>query len=297
MTGTSRVATKSAAVISFLLLLGANAAHASEIRVLCALALRPAMSELVPAFEISSGHKVTIDYGRAPAFAARLKKGEAADLVIVVRRSITDLQNQGKIAGDSAVDIAKVGVGMFVRKGAPKPDISSVEAFKRTLLAAKSIGHADPGPAGGGAIAIYVAGLLGGLDIAADIRPKIRLFPPSVYDSIANGEVEIGFGSISEVMADSRIELVGPLPTAIQNYTQFTAGIVANSKQAGAQERVRPTCANWHRGQPLNSVVSCPGKLARSLRLVYIYTSKDGSYEHPTTLQQRRVCPPRGCDL
>lgn len=115
---------------------------------------------------------------------------------------------------------------------APKPDISSVEAFKRTLLAAKSIGHADP--ARGGAISTYVAGLLGRLDIAADIKPKIKLFPPSDYDLIAKGEVEIGFGGISEILVAPGVELVGPLPAEIQNYNLIVAGIVASSTQQDA---------------------------------------------------------------
>lgn len=166
------------------------------------------------------------------ALAGRIQKGEAADVAIAMRQQIANLEKQGRIAQGSPVDIAKQGVGLFVRKGAPKPDISSIETFKRTLLAAKSMAHADP--ARGGGTAVYVADLLARLDIAADIKPKIKVFPPGVYDLIAKGEVEIGFGGISEIMADPSVELVGPLPAAIQDYTLFTAGIVASSKHQDA---------------------------------------------------------------
>ena len=120
----------------------------------------------------------------------------------------------------------------MVRKGAPKPDISSFEAFKRALLAAKSIGYGDP--VLGGRTAIYVSDLLGRLDIAADIKPKITIYPLGVYESIAKGDVEIGFALTTEILAYPGVDLVGPLPLEIQNYTVFTAGILASSKEQNA---------------------------------------------------------------
>ena len=237
MPRTSLTATAAANVVALILclLLVATAPSivlAAEIKVLCTLALQSAMRELIPQFELSSGHKLTIEYGTVGGLADRIQKGEAADVAISARRSITDLERQGRIVQGSSADIAKFGVGVFVRRGAPKPDIRSVEAFKQTLLAAKSIAHADPSR--GGVTAVYVAGLLGRLDIAAEIKPRITIFPPGVYDTIVNGDVEIGFGGISEIVADPRVELVGPLPAAIQNYTLFAAGIVASSKEQEA---------------------------------------------------------------
>jgi molybdate transport system substrate-binding protein len=209
-----------------------SVANAAEIKVLSAVGVKPVMVELIPKFEQSSGHGVKIDYGTVGALVGRVQRGEAADVVIVSGPQIDLLEKQGTVTSGSRVDFTKLGVGVFVRKGAPKPDVGSVEALKRTLLAAQSIGHADP--ARGGAVAAYVAGLLGRLDIAADIKPKIKLFPPSDYDLIAKGDIEIGFGGISEILAAPGVELVGPLPAAIQNYTLFAAGIAASSTKQEA---------------------------------------------------------------
>lgn len=210
------------------------AARAAEIRALAAVALHPAIDALIPEFEKSSGHKVTVAYGTAGAVADRVQKGEAADVVISSAPMMERLQTQGKVAtGDRAI-IAKVGVGAFVRKGSAKPDISSVDAFKRSMLAARSIAYPDP--AGGGASGIYVASLLDRLGIAGDMKPRTRLLPPTevLYASVAGGDVEIGFNQVSEILAQPTVELVAPLPPEIQNYTQFVPGIVAGSSQAEA---------------------------------------------------------------
>jgi molybdate transport system substrate-binding protein len=208
-------------------------ARAAEIRLLSASALHPAIDALIPDFEKSSGHKVTVAYGTAGAVADRVQKGEAADIVVTSVPMFDRLQAQGKVvAGDRAI-IAKVGVGAFVRKGAAKPDISSTDAFKRAMLAAKSIAYPDP--AGGGASGIYVASLLERLGIAAEMKPKTKLSTlGTLYASVASGEVEIGFNQVSEILAQPTIELAGPLPPEIQNYTQFLPGVVTGSSQANA---------------------------------------------------------------
>lgn len=211
-----------------------STASAAEIKLLCAVALHPAFDALIPEFEKSSGHKVTVAYGTAGAVADRVQKGEAADIVINAVPMIARLQAQGKVVAGSHAIIAKVGVSVFVRKGAVKPEISSVDAFKRSMLAASSIAYPDP--AGGGASGIYVASLLERLGIAVEMKPKTKLFPPTevLYASVASGEVEIGFNQISEILAQPTVELAGPLPSAIQNYTQFAPGIVSGSSQIDA---------------------------------------------------------------
>lgn len=225
----------SATVALALILFGGTGsiARAAEIKLLSASALHPAIDALIPAFEKSSGHKVTVVYGTAGAVADLVQKGQAADVVTSSVPMIDRLQAQGKVVAGDRVIIAKVGVGAFVRKGAAKPDVSSVEAFKRAMLAAKSIAYPDP--AGGGASGIYVASLLERLGIAAEMKPKTKLSTlETLYASVANGEVEIGFNQVSEILAQPAVELAGPLPTAIQNYTLFAPGIVTGSSQATA---------------------------------------------------------------
>ena len=236
----------SATIVWGLALFGITAgsmAGATEIKLLSASALHPAIDALIPEFEKSSGHKVTAAYGTAGAVADRVQKGEAADIVISSVPMIDRLQAQGKVVSGDRVIIAKVGVGAFVRKGAAKPDISSVDAFKRSMLAARSIAYPDP--AGGGASGIYVASLLERLGIAVEMKPKTKLFPPTevLYASVASGEVEIGFNQISEILAQPTVELAGPLPSAIQNYTQFAPGVVSAAVRLTPQER-------WSRSFP-----------------------------------------------
>ena len=210
-----------------------STASAAEIKLLSASALHPAIDALIPDFEKSSGHKVTVAYGTAGAVADRVQKGEAADIVISSVPMIDRLQAQGKVVAADRVILAKVGVGAFVRKGAAKPDVSSAEAFKRSMLAARSIAYPDP--AGGGASGIYVASLLERLGIAAEMKPKTKLSTlGTLYASVASGDVEIGFNQVSEILAQPTLELAAPLPAEIQNYTQFAPGIVAGSSQADA---------------------------------------------------------------
>jgi molybdate transport system substrate-binding protein len=194
------------------------------------------MAALVPSFEQSSGHKVTFDYGTVGEMADRVQNGEAADLVIASAPQVATLEKQGKVVAGSRADLAKIGVGLFVRKGAPKPDVSSVEAFKRTMLAAKSIGWNDP--AAGAPVSIYMVGLLERLGIAAEMRPKTTSFKQRSerFEAVARGDVEIGFNQISEILAAPGVELAGPLPAPIQNYTLFTAGVVAKSREQDAAE-------------------------------------------------------------
>ena len=212
---------------------GSTTARAAEVQLLSASALHPAIDALIPDFEKSSGHKITVAYGTAGAVADRAQKDEAADIVISSVPMIDRLQAQGKVVAGDRVIIAKVGVGAFVRMGSAKPDISSVDAFKRSMLAARSIAYPDP--AGGGASGIYVASLLERLGIAAEMQSKTQLSTlGTLYASVASGEVEIGFNQVSEILAQPTVELAGPLPPAIQNYTQFLPGIVTGSGQTDA---------------------------------------------------------------
>lgn len=211
----------------------AATANAAEIKVLSAGSLKLALNQLPPDFQKSSGDTVTIDYGTAGAIAGRIQKGEPADVTIVSRSQLEMLESQGKVAQGSRVNIAGVGIGVAIRKGAPKPDISSVEAFKRTLMSARTIGYVNP--ALGSSSGIYVAGMLERLGVAQDLKSKIKLVTveadiDGVFQGVASGEIEIQIGQISEIAISPGVELAGPLPSEIQNLTLLAAGIVAASK-------------------------------------------------------------------
>jgi molybdate transport system substrate-binding protein len=221
---------------AFIFTAATQLAVAAEIKVLSGSGVQPVMIELVPKFEQSSGHKVAFDYGTVGGMADRIQRGEAADVVIASGPQIDTLERQGKVVSGSRTDLAKTGVGLFVRKGAPKPEIGSVEAFKRAMLAAKSIGWNDP--AAGAPVSIYMISAFGRLGIATEMKPKTTAFKQRSerFEAVARGDIEIGFNQISEILAAPGVDLVGPLPDAIQHYTLFSAGIVASSTEQEASK-------------------------------------------------------------
>ncbi len=227
--------------ICFLFLCTATNVVATEIRLLSGSAIIPVMVELIPEFEQSSGYKVTSDLnGTIGGMTDRVLKGEAADVAIVSGAQIDKLQKADKVVAGSRVDLARVGVGVFARKGAAKPDITSVEAFKRTMLAAKSIGWNDP--AAGAPVGIYMVGLVERLGIANEMKPKITTFKQRSerFEAVARGDVEIGFNQISEILAAPGVDLVGSLPAEIQSDTLFAAGIVmSGTEKEGGKALIR----------------------------------------------------------
>src|SRR5262245_45833233 len=213
-----------AAMVAALIALMPGATNAAEMRLLITTAMKAAIDELGPAFEKTAGHKLTITYGPSGALAKRIAGGEGVDLVILAG-GIDDLIKQGRIVADSRRDVARVRIGVAVRKGAPKPDIGTVESFKQTLLKAKSIAYVDP--AAGGASGIYLAKMLERLGILKEVK---------VSAIVARGEAEIGLQQISEIMSVPGAELVGPLPDELQTVTIYTAGVPSAAKEvAGAR--------------------------------------------------------------
>jgi molybdate transport system substrate-binding protein len=207
--------------------------HAAEVKILTAGAMKAVVLELVPQFEKETGHKAVVDNDTAGGLAKRIEGGEAFDLAVITPGVIGDLAKKGKVVGDSRVNVARVGVGVVVKEGAPVPDIGSVDAFKRTLIAAKSVAYIDP--ASGGSSGIYLTGLFDKLGIAADIKPKAKLKQGGyVAELIANGEAELGLHQISEILPVKGVKLVGPLPAEIQNYTTYAAAVGTEAKQPDA---------------------------------------------------------------
>jgi len=233
----ARVAAVSAATLlaSWLgLAAGAAVANAAEIKVLSTVALKAALDEdLLPQFARAAENKVVIKYDAAAALKKQIDGGETFDVAILVPALIDDLIKQGKIETGSRANLARSGVGVAIRQGAAKPDISTADAFKRTLLAAKSIAYGDP--ALGGASSIYFANLLQRLGIAEEMKARTKLTAPGESAKpVAAGEAELGFGQISEIVPVRGAELLGPLPGELQVYTAFTAGTAATAKDAAA---------------------------------------------------------------
>jgi molybdate transport system substrate-binding protein len=215
-----------------------GAAVAAEIRVLASGSMKGALSQLLPDFQKSSGNTATIEYGPAGAIAGRIARDDAADVVIVSRSQLQKLESNGKVVQGSLVDIAGISLGVAVRKGAAKPDISTVEAFKRALLSARSIGYRDPTT--GSTSGIYTASLLERLGIAPDLKPKLHLdrsegdVPENVFLGVAKGDIEMQIGQITEIVISPGVDLAGPLPAEIQNTTLMAAGIITTSKAPDA---------------------------------------------------------------
>ena len=208
-------------------------ANAAEMKILTAGAMKAVVLELVPAFEKETGHKAVVDNDTAGGLARRIEGGEAFDLAVITPGVINDLAGKGKIVAGSRVNVARVGVGVMVKEGAPTPDVGNVEAFKRALIAAKTVAYIDP--ASGGSSGIYLTGLFDKLGLAAEIKPKAKLKQGGyVADLIASGEAELGLHQISEILPVKGVKLVGPLPAEIQNYTTYAAAVGKDAKQPEA---------------------------------------------------------------
>jgi molybdate transport system substrate-binding protein len=204
-------------------------ADAAEITLLSPGAVGSSLRELVPQFEQASGHKVTVRYSPALALVDELKSGEVGDVALVGSSAADELMKLGKFSAGSKVVIARFGVGVFVRRGDPKPDISSSDEYLRSVVNAKIISYSDPKL--GGTAANYVGRLMNSLDVTGSIGPKTKLTPPAkpLADFVASGGADFGLTQITEILQDPRLELVGPLPADIQFYTEYAAGVMAAS--------------------------------------------------------------------
>jgi len=219
-----------AAGVALLFALG-NVARTSEIRVLGVPALKEALDVIGPRFESDTGHRIDVSYAGSSDLIQRFDAGEAFDVALVWPAMIDRLLEQGRIAAGTRAEVAQVAIAVAVKKGAPKPDMSTVEAFKRTLLNATSVSMSLQGASG-----IYFKGLLERLGIAAEMQPKLKPVPggPFVVGPVARGEVELAVITTPYIVVEPGAELVGPLPGALQQYIVYTAGMAAGAPQPDA---------------------------------------------------------------
>jgi len=226
-----------------LMLTGLGEARAADVRVLTAGAMEPVVLEMVPAFEKLTGHKVLVANDTAGRLKTRIGGGEVVDVAIITSRIVDELIGEGKLAEGSRVNLAKVGIGVAVRAGAPLPDIATVESLKHALVTAKSVAYIDP--KSGGSSGIYFDGLLERLGIAGDVRPKARLKAGGhVAELVASGEADLAVHQISEIVPVKGVTFVGPLPQEVQNYTTYTAGLGAAALDATAARALIETLAS-----------------------------------------------------
>jgi molybdate transport system substrate-binding protein len=198
-------------------------AGTAEIKVLTSVALRSALTDLTPLFEHATGDKLVIGYGLIADVRKRVLAGETADVIILSRPVMDELEKKKRIAPGSVVDVAATAVAVAVRRGAAKPDISSVAAFKRTLLNARSVVYADP--AKGGASGVYFVEVLERLGISEQMKPKAILVPGAqAAEVVASGKAELGIGQTSEIVPIAGADLVGPFPADLGRLTVFSAG-------------------------------------------------------------------------
>jgi molybdate transport system substrate-binding protein len=198
-------------------------------KVLCTNALKAVLSQLAPNFERAAGGKLEIAWGSTQVLLDKIGAVAGADLAVLSDEAIDDLIRKGKLAPGSRTDLARSFIGIAVRKGAPKPDIASAEAFKAALMAARSICYSRTGISG-----IYFKGLIERIGLADAIGPKTVLPATgiSVGEALARGEAEIGVQQISELMPVAGIEVVGPLPPPLQKVSVLSAGLFAAAADA-----------------------------------------------------------------
>ena len=202
-----------------------------EIKVLCSNGFKAVMEELASRFERATKHKVVVKYGLAAIFRRQIESGEPFDLAVLTPAAIDDLIKEGKIVADSRTTLARTGLAIAVRAGAPKPDISTVDAFKRALLRAKSIAYTKEGASG-----VAFGALIQRLGIADDLKAKSQLTVTGeeVGQAVVRGEAEFGVLPVSEILPVRGAEVLGTFPGDTQTYIPMVAGVSSSAKQGSA---------------------------------------------------------------
>jgi molybdate transport system substrate-binding protein len=217
------------AIAGLALPLASLQAHAAELKVLASTAVKSVLEEVGPQFEKATGNKLVFSFGPAAVLKGGIDKGAAFDVAILTS-SLTDvLVKSGKVDGATSATIARAGLGVAVRAGAAKPDVSTDAGLKAALLNATSIGYNGVGASRGGSEAMIKK-----LGIADALKPKIKLLDESAPVAVAKGEIEMGLGPVSEVLPVAGAQLAGPFPADLQSYLVFAAGASSTSQNASA---------------------------------------------------------------
>lgn len=224
------------ATLGFALLQATGAGvKAAEITVVCTNAVKTVLEELGPQFEGANGHKLAIRFAPTSELKAQIEKGEAFDLAILTAAATDDLIKQAKLAAATRVDVARSGMGVAIRKGAARPDLSSEKAFKRALLQAKSITYTGAGFSGPNLKKIFER-----FGIADEMKARTRIASGNAAEAVSRGEAELGFTQVSEILHVTGAELAGPFPPGVQVHTVFPAAVGTGAREpAAAQALIR----------------------------------------------------------
>jgi molybdate transport system substrate-binding protein len=210
-------------------------ANAADIKVFCTNGVRAVVEELLPQFERTTGNKVVISYEPSTQIKKRIDAGEPFDIAMMTTTLIDEAIKAGKLQFESRRFVARSGLGLSIRSGSKKPDIATVEAFKKTLLAAKSITYATQG-----ASAAPFEALVARLGIESQVKPKYNLRDTAaqVGEAVASGAVEIGVAPVSEILPVKGVALVGPFPKDVQSYVEITAAAGTGAKEKDAANKL-----------------------------------------------------------
>jgi molybdate transport system substrate-binding protein len=221
------------AAVGALLVAQVSFACAADIKVYATIGVKHSLEDLAAKFEKTTSHKVAITWGTGAALAKRIQAGEQADLLVLTKQGLDTLSKDGKVAAGSERNFASSTLAVGIKKGAPKPDISTPEAFKATMLNAKSVAYPDP--AGGGLSGVYFAQLADKMGFAEQLKSKAK-FPADNFAGklVASGEAEFAIQQKPELMSVEGVEILGPLPADINVITVFSAGVSKDAKESGA---------------------------------------------------------------
>ena len=224
-----RARSMTAAAAALVLALVSLGAGAAEITFICSNALKAVMEELAPQFEKASGHRLRVTYGTTGPLQVQIEKGAPFDVTLLGPAAIDELIKQGRLVAATRTDVARSGLGVAIARGATRPDLSSAEAFKRSLLGAKSIAFLESGLTGTHLWTIFQR-----LGITDEMKARHRQGRGA--EMVAEGKAELGMTQLSEILHVPAVELAGPLPPELQNYTVFPGAVAAGSKESAASQ-------------------------------------------------------------